>query len=80
MKLSAMADLEAFISDVLMENIAIEKSNEKESVSCRTKSKDVYFGDKLFVFFMESYDRVNKIEKEYQKVYKWLSVPEALGR
>ena len=71
-----MADLEAFISDVLMEKVAIEKSNEKENVSFSSKSKDdvdkgkenLDFGDKLFVYFMESYGRVNKIEKEYKKV------------
>jgi hypothetical protein len=64
-----MADLEAFISDVLMEKIAIEKSREKENASCNSKDDvDLDFGDRLFAYFMESYGRVNKIEKEYQKV------------
>ena len=50
-----------------MERIAVEKSQEKENVD---KGKaNLNFDDKLFVYFMESYGRVDKIEKEYHKVY-----------
>ena len=62
-----MADLETFISEALMERIAVEKSQEKENVD---KGKaNLNFDDKLFVYFMESYGRVDKIEKEYHKVF-----------
>ena len=63
-----MADLEAFISDALMERIAVEKSEEKENVD---KGKEnLNFDDRLFSYFMESYGRVDKFEKEYHKVFQ----------
>ena len=70
-----MADLEAFMSDALMEKIAIEKSHENGNASSSSRNKGVDkgnenldFGEKMFLYFMESYGRVNNIEKEYHKV------------
>ncbi len=74
-KITAMADLEAFISDALMEKIAIEKSHENGNASSSPRNKGVDkgnenldFGEKMFLYFMESYGRVNNTEKEYHKV------------
>ena len=67
-RFAALADLEAFISDALMERIAVEKSEEKENVD---KGKaNLNFDDRLFSYFMESYGRVDKFEKEYHKVFQ----------
>ncbi|XP_028394040.1 ubiquitin conjugation factor E4 B-like [Dendronephthya gigantea] len=67
----AFLDLEAFISNVLMEKIAIEKSQEKEKVFPKNDKenadKNVDFADTLFVYFMKSYGRVDKVDKEHQK-------------
>jgi hypothetical protein len=62
------------MNDALMEKIAIEKSHEKENASSWKNKEVLDFGEKLFVYFMESYGRVNTIEKEYDKVQYRLSV------
>ncbi|CAB4010169.1 ubiquitin conjugation factor E4 B-like [Paramuricea clavata] len=66
---AAFADMEVFINDALMEKIAVDKSQEKEnSSSCKNKENEMLdFGAEQFLYFMESYGRVNKIEKEYHK-------------
>lgn len=72
-KIIAFLDLEAFISDVLMEKIAIEKSQKKEKVWCKNDKENpaesVDFQDRLFVYFMKSYGRVDKVNEEHQKVW-----------
>jgi hypothetical protein len=62
------------MNDALMEKIAIEKSHEKENASSWKNKEVLDFGEKLFVYFMQSYGRVNNIEKEYDKVQYRLSV------
>ena len=72
-----MADLERFISDVLVEKIAIEKSQESsmKEKQCLDNEKDnLEFDEKLFVYFMQSYGRLEKLKEEYHKVRTWLYV------
>lgn len=69
-----LADVEVFISNVLMERMLIEKyGNHSESMSCdmddfTSKEEKEDHVEKIFIYLMECYRRVGKIDKEYVQV------------